>query len=131
MGARAARVLLGRASRILLPERLIDAVDQGLPVKRLAEDTDCTRGQRALTPAAVWKGSNENDGNSMALGNQEILQLDSVHPRHLDVSNQAGRMIEVRRAQKFFRRRKRVSNKPVQSDELRRGDANGLVVIDD
>ena len=69
-------------------------------------------------------------GMLLALADQVALQLDPAHSRHLDVRDQARRLVDASETQEFLGRRKRMRDKPMQAHKLRRRDADGLVVID-
>src|SRR6266446_9053353 len=66
-----------------------DASEQVVLVKRLAQVTDYPGSQRAL-PNAVVRIRRDQDGwNGLSGSRQALIQLESGHPRHLHVGDQA------------------------------------------
>src|SRR5262249_61283944 len=76
-------------------QRLLHTFEQLRFVERLPQKTDCSGLHRSLSSPVLWKGSNENDRRAVAVSNQVVLQLDTVHTGHLHIRNDAGRFAQL------------------------------------
>jgi hypothetical protein len=88
-GRVAAKLLAAVAS----VQRLIETFNQDLPVDGLAQETYCPGLHRSRPNVLFVEGRDENNGRAVTLGNQQALQLDTAHARHLHVSNHARRIM--------------------------------------
>jgi hypothetical protein len=111
-------------------EGAIDALNEGLSVKRLREKADSPVRERPLLDSRIRKSGNKDDRRSTIFGRQSALQLETANARHLNVGDEAGRFAEFRRLEKLFRGRKTSGSESERSHECRRHDANGFIVID-
>src|SRR5438034_7140533 len=66
-----------------VPENRVQAPDQLVIAKRLAEKVDCPGLKDLGADPVLRKGSNENDREMMAVLDEVMLQLDSAQTRHL------------------------------------------------
>ena len=81
---------------IALAQCDIDAFNQRGWLKRLAQKAKGATFKRLRLDALVGESTDENDRHGVALCAQQILQLDSRHPRHLDVHDQTAGASQVR-----------------------------------
>jgi len=70
--------------------------DHHLTVEGLGQESDCSASLRPRPHTRVGKSCDENDGNSAAGVAQPVLQIETVHARHLNVGNDARRLYQVR-----------------------------------
>jgi hypothetical protein len=80
-------------------------------IERLAQETDCPGVHCLLSNLFLGERSNENHRRAVTPSNQALLQLDAAHAGHLHIRNEAGRVAQSRRSQKFLRRSKRICRK--------------------
>ena len=73
----------------------------------------------------------EDHRRAVALRDQQALQLDTAHPGHLYVRDQAGRVVDAARPQKILGRRKRARAITERSQQSLRCVTNRLVIVDD
>ena len=92
----------------MLPQGSVEAFDQRLSVERFGQQTNRSEFPHSRTDGLVGEGRNENEWHALPPGEQEGLQLDTAHGRHLDVGNHARSVAEVGRPQELLGRRKRV-----------------------
>src|SRR5262249_13795480 len=119
-------------SRIWAPyQRLLHTFEQLRFIERLAQKTDCSGLHRSLSSLVLWKGSNENDRRAVAVSNQVVLQLHTVHTGHLHIRNDAGRFAQSGRGQEFFRRSKRVYRKSHRPQQPGCRGTHRSIVVDD
>jgi hypothetical protein len=119
-------------SRIWAPyQRLLHTFEQLRFIERLAQKTDCSGLHRSVSSPVLWKGSNENDRRAVAVSNQVVLQLHTVHTGHLHIRNDAGRFAQSGRGQEFFRRSKRVYRKSHQPQQPGCRGTHRSIVVDD
>jgi hypothetical protein len=76
-------------------EGSVEVSDQCWSVEGLGQKASCPAFQRLLAHVLVGEGGDENERHAGPLGSQEALQLDTVHHRHLDICNHAGRAITM------------------------------------
>jgi hypothetical protein len=91
-------------------QRLIEVPDQGRSVERLGQKADRTGLEGARADAFVRESRDENDRQAPPFGDQAALQLDAAHAGHLDIGDQAQRLIRLSRPQEFVRRCKRMGH---------------------
>ena len=109
----------------------MDVIDQCRPIDGLGKVADGSGSQDAR-PDGVFRGRrDENDWQAAILAAQCVLQLHTVHVWHLNVSNHAGRGINLRRAEELGGRREGVSNISMRSHKPAYGVPHGLIIVDD
>ena len=80
--------------RSLCAKRRIQSVDQSLFANRLVQEANRSRLHRLLSCLCVPVIRDEDDGYWMRRS-QVPLQLEAVHPRHRDVEDHAGHILEI------------------------------------
>src|SRR5262245_3426930 len=83
-------------------QSLLDAADQSLVAVGLAHEAHgaCLHG--ASPDALLGIGGDEYDRHSMTVCNEAVLKFYSTQSWHLQISDQAGRVVQALRPQKFF-----------------------------
>jgi hypothetical protein len=110
---------------------LVNGVNQGLGVEWLPQERYSARTYSARAVRLLSKGCDENNGGKVSLLHQTLLQLDTIHPRHPHIDNEATRVIYERRLQERFAGSKRVDQESMQSQQSLRCHPNRLVIVDD
>src|SRR5258708_40017753 len=82
----------------------VEAVDNHLAVDGLAEEPRSARRLGALAEAVRGKGSDEDDRHHLFLRKKHGLQVQSAHSWHMDVGDQARRVLPARRSEESFSR---------------------------
>jgi hypothetical protein len=122
---------IGLLAPAILRQRLVEVFDKSWSVKRLDQEADRPRVQRPLADALFGERRDENDRQRSPLGSQQALQLKAAHARHLNICDQARRVIQLRRLQELAGRRKRISDVSKRSHEPVGRSADGRIIIDD
>jgi hypothetical protein len=65
-----------------------EELDHGSPLGRLSQEPDRSGLQGARPITLVLKGRNKNDRRAAIQSLETVLQLDAVHSRHLNVTDQ-------------------------------------------
>lgn len=86
------RALLGA-----LAQRGLEAFDDTVAVARLGEEADRSPGKRLLLDAIVWERGDEDDWHLPASIDQCPLKIDSAHPGHLYIQDEAVGEVDLRR----------------------------------
>jgi len=94
----------------MLPQGSVEAFDQRLSVERFGQQTNRSEFPHSRTDGLVGEGRNENEWHALPPGEQEGLQFDTAHGRHLHVRNHARCVVEVGRPQELLGRRKRMDH---------------------
>ncbi|MEA2892911.1 MAG: hypothetical protein QOI05_3704 [Bradyrhizobium sp.] len=100
-------------------------------IERLGQITDDPGPKCAGANIIARIGSYQYCGNRFAQTGQVIVQIKASHPGHVEVDNQAAGAAELRRAQEFLPRRKRLGDQPYRTHQNFDRVSNRLVVIDD
>jgi hypothetical protein len=58
-------------------------------------------------------------------------QVQTAHPRHLDIRNHTGRVVPVSRLQEFLGRRKSMDDIPVRVQKIGRRGTDGWIIVND
>ena len=77
------------------PDRRSQAFNESFIIERLAQEADRSVSERALPMFLVRISGNQNYRRLISLRPQGFLQFKSVQPRHLQVSDQAGRLRDL------------------------------------
>jgi hypothetical protein len=77
------------------------------------------------------KSRDENERDTMSLGEQEGLQFDTAHCWHLDICDHARRAVQLGAPQELFGRRKCMDDVPKRPHEIVDRGANGSIIVDD
>jgi hypothetical protein len=109
----------------------VEAFDQSQSVEGLGQETNCSGLYRSRTDGLFREGCDENEWHVVPPGEQEGLQLDAAHGRHLDVRNHAGRVVEAGRLQELLGRRKCMDGVSERPQEVVSCDPNRSIIIDD
>jgi hypothetical protein len=109
----------------------MDVIDQCRPIYGLGKVADSSSTQDARPDGVFRERGDENDWQAATLAAQCVLQLHTVHVRHLNVGNHAGRGIDVRRAEELGGGRKGVSNISMRSHKPAYGVPHGRIIVDD
>jgi hypothetical protein len=80
--------------------------NQRFLVERLVEKADRARGQRPSLGPRLRIGRYEDDGQSIALRKQLVLQIDSAHAWHLNIGDKARGVVHAAGTQEFLGRAK-------------------------
>jgi hypothetical protein len=102
-----------------------------LLIYRLAQVTDDTIRQRSSPVNVIGVGSNEDCRNRVPRFDKVSVELDTGHPRHMDVGNKAGRFNETSRREEIGRRRVSLDIVAQGSHEPSHGFAKGRIVLND
>jgi hypothetical protein len=109
----------------------IEALDQGLSAEGLVQKAYRSGLHRPRPNALFVEGCDENDRHAVTLGNQEALQLDTAHARHLNVRDHARRIVHTWRLEKICGGRKRADGEPKRAHETLRRHPNGCIIVND
>jgi hypothetical protein len=102
-----------------------------LLIDRLTKVTNDPTVKGAGAVSVVGVGSHEDRRNRVTRLDEEFMELDSRHRRHMDVSDQAGGFAETRRCEEIGCRRKGRDVIAKRSHEPPHGFAKELIVFDD
>jgi hypothetical protein len=72
-----------------------EALDQCVPIERLAEIANRAGGQHLRANPLVGEGRDEDNGHTASLCDQETLQLYTTHARHFNVRDDAGGLLNA------------------------------------
>src|SRR5262245_41990398 len=112
-------------------QRLVDQRYRRLCFERLAEEAQRSPSHRARLDPIFGKRRDKDDRYLTAPRQQQPLQLYPAQARHLQIGDQAGGVILMRRIQKLFRRCKRAYIKTQRAHQASQGRADRFIVIDD
>ena len=115
----------------VLFQRGMQMLDQEATIEGLVQETNRSALKRALPNILFRKGANKNKRQAMAHSAQMRLQLYTAHGRHLDVSNHARRIFQLRRLEKGFGRGENMNRISQRPDEVLRRGADRCIVIND
>ena len=113
------------------PRQPSDAIHQIVVVKRLEKVTNDTVFQSPPPCSVVGIGSNEDCWNLVPRVYQARAEFDSRHPGHMDVSDQAGGLVETARCEKIGRRWESFDGVTQRSHESSHGLAKEFIIFDD
>src|SRR5258708_29981979 len=85
-------------------QRGVEVVDNLLAVDGLAEEPRSARRLGALAEAVRGKGSDEDDRHHLFPGEKHGLQVQPAHSWHMDVGDQARRVLPAGRSEESFGR---------------------------
>jgi hypothetical protein len=102
-----------------------------LLVNRLAQVADDSVCEGAGPVNVIGVGSNEDCRNRVPRFDEVSVELDTGHPRHMDVSDKAGRFNETRRREEVGCRRVSLDIESQGSHEPSHGIAKGRIVLND
>jgi hypothetical protein len=105
-------------------ESLVEAVDQGLSIDRLAQETYRSGLHCPRAHGVIIEGRYENERYAAILGKQQDLQLDAAQARHLNVGDHTFRIVYVWRAKKIIGASKRAGFVSERPHEILQGAAN-------
>jgi AraC-like DNA-binding protein len=107
-----------------------ETVDDGVTVDWLAEKADgsCRFGAPADTVYA--EGRDEDHRDAQAAGLQLRLQIQPAHAQHLDIDDQAGCVVEVRRGQERLGRGEHAGFVAERADKAAHRGTNRFVIVD-
>src|SRR5215472_16937977 len=111
--------------------RLVDEFYQCFTFEGLAEEAQGTSLHDARPQPLLRKGGHEDDRDVATLRQQRFLQFDAVQARHLQIGDDAGRMVQMRRLQELFCGCKRVGAEAERRHEAFDRTAHRLVIVDD
>ena len=100
-------------------------------VDRLPKVTDNAIPQSASPIKVVGVGSHEDCRNRVPRFNEVSAELNTGHPRHVDVSNEAGGFNETRRREEIGCRRVNLDIVAQRSHEPSHGIAKGRIILND
>jgi hypothetical protein len=107
------------------------ATDEIAIIERFAKVANDPIVQGAGPGDIIGIASNEDRWNRVACGNQLSVELDSSHQRHMNVSDQTGGCIEMRRREKIGCQWKDLYGVAERSHEPSHGFANEDVILYD
>src|SRR5262245_1391796 len=111
--------------------RLVDEFYQCFTFERLAQEAQGTSLHGARPQPLLGKSGHEDDRDAVTLRQQRFLQFDAVQAWHLQIADDAGRMVQMRRLQELFCGRKRVGDEAERRHEAFDRTAHRLVIVDD
>ena len=100
-------------------------------IDRLAQVTDDAIRQRASPVNVIGVCSNEDCRNRVPRFDEVSVEFNTGHPRHMDVSDKAGRFNETRRREEIGCRRVSLDIEAQGSHEPSHGIAKGRIVLND
>jgi hypothetical protein len=118
-------------ARFTAPEARTNAREQLVLAKRFREIANHAGLQSALARPFVGKSSYENGGDARAGADQSIVELNSGHPRHLHVCNDAGDVAAAPGFEKILGAFESHCNIAQGPDEAYQSLAHRVIVIDD
>ena len=83
-------------------EGLIEAVDETFVVKRFAQKAECSSLQGLGLNLLLEIRRDKNHRHATAVSDQSILQVYTAHAGHVEIGNQARRLLPVLGLQVFF-----------------------------
>src|SRR5215472_2303516 len=111
--------------------RLVDEFYQRFTFEGLAEEAQGTSLHDARPQPLLRKGGHEDDRDVATLRQQRFLQFDAVQARHLQIGDDAGRMVEMARLQELFCGCKRVGAEAERRHEALDRATHRFVIVDD
>src|SRR5882672_11266870 len=102
VAARTVAIDASRTSRLIMMKRRIEAADDRVAVDRLAEEAYGSRGLGSPANPFLRESRNEDDGDAAVTCVQLGLQIQSAHARHLDIDDQARRVMQAGRCQEVL-----------------------------
>ena len=100
-------------------------------VNRLAQVADGSVRERAGAVNIIGVGSNEDCRNHVPRFDEVPVEFDPGHPRHMNVSDQAGRFHETRRREEIGSRRESLDVVAQGSQQPSHGIAKRRIVLND
>src|ERR1700720_2577481 len=120
-----------RVHKVPTFDRLPDPIHQIIVVKRLEKVTNDTVFQSPRPCSLVRIGSNEDGWNLVPRLDQARVELDSRDLGHMDISDQAGGLVETARCEKIGRRWESFRGVTQRSHEPSQGLAKEFIILDD
>ena len=117
--------------RLAALDSLSDAIREIIVVKRLKKVASDPIFQSPRPSSLVGIGRNEDGWNLMPRLDQARVEFDPRHSGHLDVSDQAGGLIEMARCEKIGRRRESFDGVTQRPHESPHGLAKEFIILDD
>src|SRR5947209_4154335 len=117
--------------RLAALDSLSDAIHEIIVVKRLKKVTNDPVFQSPGPSSLVGIGRNEDGWNLMPRLDQARVEFESRHSRHLDVSNQAGGIVEPAKCEKIGCRWESFDGVTQRSHESSHRPANEFIILDD
>jgi hypothetical protein len=106
-------------------------MDELIFINWLMEVADDSVFQSAVSHIVVGVGRNEDRWNRTARIDQGTIKIVAVHPRHMDVGDQAGGFAETRRSEEIGCRRKDFNGVAERSEESSHRFAEGPIIVND
>ena len=110
-------------------KRDAEVVDQSRSREGLRQEANCSRLQRSGATRLVGEGRDENERRAIALGAHHRQELQTAHPRHLQIRNHARR--EGPRPQKVLGGRISLNRISVRPQKLAGRRTNRRIIVDD
>jgi hypothetical protein len=82
--------------------RCFQAINQGLFAKGLAQEGDCSRGQRLRTRRLIGMACNEDCWRRETIDAETLIELHATQTWHMHIGDQTGRVINVIRTKKIL-----------------------------
>jgi len=133
-----ARLLPAPGGRASVPDSpvmglqgILKTLDKAVPIKRLGQIAGRSGRERLRAGLLIGECGEKDKRNSVTLRTQMILQLDTAHAWHLDVSNDTSEVVKPARLQECFCGRKRMHDISERPHETVGRGAHGCIVIND
>ena len=114
----------------LIPHRGLDGCEQGARFTGLRQVADNAIAQRANSIAVVGKSRNQDGWNRMTHLQKTVMQLESGHAGHMDISDQAAGSADIGLRQEFGRGSESDNGVPPLSHEAGQSLTHILIVVD-
>ena len=112
-------------------KRDAEVVDQSRSGEGLGQEANCSRVQRSGATRLIGEGRDENERRAIALGAHHRQELQTAHPRHLQIRNHARRVVQAARPQKVLGGRISLNRISVRPQKLAGRRTNRRIIVDD
>ena len=107
------------------------AIDQSRAGERLGQEANCARLQRSGAAGFIGESRDEYERRAMAMRAHRRQKLQAVHARHLQIRDDARRVIQAARPQKMLSGRICLDHISVRLQKLACRRTDRRIVVDD